>query len=158
MSPECVVLSVNCSDTEDYSSNQQNTGDDEVAENAITPQEQENITTNTSHVNFADMATLTSGIRSSSGDTSSATGNAPTTSIPLTRKKHKRISNTHPTDSNTSQLCEQLKDIVASEHDFAYGVGVMIVAKMRKMSEDQQDTFALQALQILRDLAKKDGM
>ena len=91
-------------------------------------------------------------------DTSSATGNAPTTSIPLTRKKLKRVSNTHSTDSNTSQLCEQLKNIIACEHDFAYGVGVMIVAKMRKLNEDQQDRFDLQALQILRDLAKEDGM
>ena len=61
-----------------------NTGDDEVAENAITPKEQENVTTKTSHVNFAEMAQLTSGICSSSGDTSSTTGNAPTTSTPLT--------------------------------------------------------------------------
>ncbi|XP_076056534.1 uncharacterized protein LOC143034410 [Oratosquilla oratoria] len=119
VSPECMVLlSVNSSDTEDFSSSPANTGNSQIAENAIP--HQEDVRTNALPLNeFTQMSQLTNGICSSSGDTSSIS-NAPTTSTPLTQKKHTRALNTHPKDSNTSKFYEQLNDIISPEQDFGY--------------------------------------
>lgn len=49
-----------------------------------------------------------------------------------------------------------MKGIFSTEQDFAYGAGIMLVARMRQLSQEKLEIFVLKVLQILRDLAEDD--
>lgn len=78
------------------------------------------------------------------------------TSTTPAQRKHRKASNTHPDNSSPSQFYQHMKGIFSTEQDFAYGAGIMLVARMRQLSQEKLEIFVLKVLQILRDLAEDD--
>lgn len=81
---------------------------------------------------------------------SSSTDSAPEASPPQTppAQKKRKAPNSETDFASTSQSFDELK----SQQDYANGFGIMLLARLRKMSATKQDKFILQATKLLQEV------
>lgn len=136
---ESVILSVNSPEIEGITSGTSNAGDD-IQDDA------------TNALPIDALVTKPPRRSDTPQGTTSGDDNLPTT---LKERKHKRVLSSQPNELQDSLFWDQIKNVLSinqAEQDFAYGVGVMLVNKLRQPSQKKQEKFAMKALMLMNEI------